>query len=108
MNEPSYQFFTDADFKKILSTQSDIQTDVAVATNDLKWIIENYKNQCREIEDIHKRIDKVLEDHELLKTKYNELKTEMWKYLGMGAGAMTVIYLLISLFPIIRTLLTGQ
>jgi uncharacterized membrane protein YukC len=93
MNDSTYQFFTEDDFKKILTTQGDIKTDVAVATNDLKWIIDNYKNQCKEIED--------------LKTTVENLKTDFWKYIGIGIGISITVSLFISLFPIIRALLAG-
>ena len=66
-DDPSYQFFTDEDFKKILATQGDIQKDVAVASNDLKWIIENYKNQCKELESLKITCEN-------LKTELNNLK----------------------------------
>lgn len=94
------QFFTDADIKTIISTQGEIKTAVAVATNNLTWIIENYKNQCKEIEGLKKDV-KDLQD------LYNNLKSEIWKYVGMGVGAATVIYLLIALFPIIKAVLAG-
>jgi polyhydroxyalkanoate synthesis regulator phasin len=96
MAESTYQFFTDEDFKKILNTQGDIQKDVAVAANNLNWIIENYKNQCKEMEQLRTEVDN-------LKTKYNDLKAEVWKYVGVGAGAVTAIYLFIAVFQFFRS-----
>ena len=99
MNDPTY-LFTDDDFKKIIATQSDIQKDVAVTGNDLKWIIENYKNQCKEFEALKTTCDN-------LQKEINNLKNEVWKYIGIGIGAMAVVSILISLLPSIRVWILG-
>jgi hypothetical protein len=95
MNDPTYQFFTDEDFKKILTTQGDIQKDVAVANTNLEWIVKNYQNQCKELETLKATC-------ETLKTELGNLKNEVWKYIGIGIGAMAVVSILISLLPTIR------
>jgi len=90
MVDPTYQFFTNEDFKKILSTQGDIQTDVAVANTNLKWIVENYKNQCDEFKKLQTTCDNLTD-------KYNDLRADMGKYIGIGIGLAAAISLLISL-----------
>jgi hypothetical protein len=105
MADQTYQFFTDADFKKILDTQGNIQTAVAVATNNLEWIVKNYNNQCHEIEELGKRIDQVSKNYEKLEAKYNDLRGEMIKYVGMGAGAAAVVAFVISILPWIKSAL---
>jgi SMC interacting uncharacterized protein involved in chromosome segregation len=88
-DQPTYQFFTNEDFKKILATQGTIQTDVALAANNLKWIIENYQNQCKEIAKLEATC-------QALNEKYNSLRGDVLKYVGIGIGVMTVITLVIS------------
>ena len=92
---PTYQFCTEEDFKRIAEAQTRIGVDVAVASNDLRWIIENYKNQCKEIERIQGRCDD-------LAVKYNTLKGDVMKYIGIAIGATAVISLLISLLNLGR------
>jgi tetrahydromethanopterin S-methyltransferase subunit G len=99
-NPPTYQFCTEEDFKRIADAQARIGTDVAVATNDLRWIIENYKNQCKEIERIQSRCDD-------LAAKYNTLKGDVMKYIGIAIGATAVISLLISLLNLGRLIGLG-
>ena len=100
MNDPTYQFFTDEDFKKILTTQGDIQKDVAVANTNLEWIVKNYQNQCKELETLKTTCD-------TLQKELNSLKSEVWKYIGIGIGAMAVVSILVSLLPSIRIWLFG-
>lgn len=89
MSEPTYQIFTSDDIKKILATQSAIQIDVALAGNNLKWIVENYQNQCKVIDGMQQTCSKLDE-------KYNALKGDVIKYNGIAIGVMTVISLLIT------------
>jgi hypothetical protein len=88
--DQTYQFVTAEDFKKLLSSQGDIKLDVAVAINDLAWIIKTYNNQCKEIEGLQ---NKIID----LEKNYNTLLGDVKKYIGIGIGAMAVISLLISL-----------
>lgn len=108
MVESSYQFFTDADFKKILDTQGNIQKDVAVAANNLNWIIENYKNQCKEIESLQTEIANIKKTHnediDAVKKMYTDLKAEVWKYVGVGAGAVTAAGVIIMIINFVINL----
>jgi hypothetical protein len=75
--------FTDEDIKKILSEQSDIRTQLAEAATNLKWIVNNYNKQCA--------------DTESLKTELSNLKSLVWKYIGIGIGLGVGINLALSI-----------
>jgi len=64
--------FTDDDIKKIMSEQVSIRTDLVEAATNLKWIVNNYNKQCA--------------DTESLKIEVSNLKSLIWKYIGIGMG----------------------
>ena len=88
-------YFTDDDIKKISEVQGQIQTDIAVATNNLNWIITTYKSQGVEIENLKKEIGD-------LRKELGSITITVWKYIGMGAGATVIIELIVMALPYLR------
>lgn len=88
-------YFTDDDIKKISQVQGQIQTDIAVATNNLNWIITTYKNQGVEIESLKNKVED-------LRKEIGNIKITVWKYIGMGAGAVIAIELFVMALPYLK------
>lgn len=93
-------YFTDDDIKEILKVQGEIQKDIAVAANNLTWMITTYTNQCTEISGLK-------DDLQKLKDKVDSITITVWKYVGMGAGAVLAIELLVMALPYIAKAFSG-
>lgn len=82
------------DIKNICDSQSQISanvavatTNIAVATTNITWIIKTYGEQCTTIDALEKEI--------------GDLKSEFWKYIGIGIGVSAAISAFIALLPTI-------
>lgn len=96
MTEPkSNHYFTDDDIKQILAVQGQTKADIAVAVNDLKWIIKTYTSQCNEITELQKTIIE-------LDRKLDAVTNTVWKYAGFGAGVILVVELIFMALPYAR------
>lgn len=83
--EPTYHRFTDDDISKLITTQSDISANVAVAKNNIEWIVKTYNTQCEKVTTLQKEV--------------GDLKSEIWKYIGIGIGASAGISFTIAVLP---------
>jgi hypothetical protein len=79
---PNYHRFTDDDISKLISSQAEISSNVAVAATNIEWIVKTYNAQCEKITILQKEV--------------GDLKTTFWKYIGIGIGASTGISFTIS------------
>jgi t-SNARE complex subunit (syntaxin) len=87
--------FTDDDIKKIIENQGKIQQDIAVAANNLTWIIATYKSQTEEINKLTKRVAD-------LEKLVGDMTVTIWKYIGMGAGAVLVVEIIVMALPYVK------
>jgi hypothetical protein len=94
---PDFHYFSDDDVRQILKVQGDIQTNIAVAANDVKWFIDTYKKQCVEIDGLKTEIKTL---HAII----GSLKATMWKYIGIGIGIAIAVELLTLVLALVMNL----
>ena len=99
--KPNLHYFTDDDVRQILKVQGDIQTDIAVTANNVKWFISTYKSQLVEIAELKKKIEDLNE-------KLAAVKNTLWKYIGVGIGIAIAVELIGLALTIAVTYLWGK
>lgn len=80
-----YHRFTDEDVSKLISSQSEISSNLAVATNNIVWIVKTYNTEYEKLTTLQKEV--------------GDLKSTIWKYIGIGLGASATISFVIAVLP---------
>jgi hypothetical protein len=89
MTEDSIRRFCDEDVRKLIDSQAQITTNLAVAStnlaiasNNIDWIVKTYSAEYTKLA--------------ALQLEMNSLKTTFWKYIGIGIGASAAISFIIA------------
>ena len=82
--------FTDDDIKQIVDAQTTItanlaaaSTNLAVASNNIDWIVKTYSTEYKKITDMQLEV--------------SDLKAIFWKYIGIGTGISISVSFVITL-----------
>lgn len=95
--DDSARRFCDDDVKTLIRTQAEItanlalaSTNLAVASNNIDWIVKTYSTEYKKLSD--------------LQLEMSNIKSTMWKYIGIGIGASAAISFIIAVLPYILRL----
>ena len=91
--------FTDDDIKQIVDAQTTItanlaaaSTNLAVASNNIDWIVKTYSTEYKKITDMQLEV--------------SDLKAIFWKYIGIGAGISISVSFVITLVTLYLKLIS--